>query len=184
VLDAVIETRKSLPETRFAAIPDGPVDPAQLDAVERRALALGHHGIIEWTVGDNERSFWYACATVVCAPALQAAPSAAPLYAAAAGRPFVTNDPVAGALGLRNNTGGYVVDTDDASTLNAAVAALVADTDEAQRLGEQGRSWAEQNLTEAGCLAELGRLWHQANPDRFGTEPSGLGLAHAERAHA
>jgi colanic acid biosynthesis glycosyl transferase WcaI len=164
VLDAAFEVRKAVPETRFAAIPVGHVEQRYLDAMERRALALGHHGIIEWQVNDSERSFWYACATVVCAPSRGLVSDEPLLLAAAAGRPFVATEATAAAAGLRNNEGGYVLPDDDAGTLEAAVAALMGDTDEASRLGSDGRRWAERHLSGEAAHSELAALWHRLNP--------------------
>ena len=71
-LDVAIEAAHRLKETfadvRLTAIPSGPIDQKYLDACEMRALGLGHRGVIEWTVADEELPFWYATATAVCAP--------------------------------------------------------------------------------------------------------------------
>ncbi len=96
-LDLAVEATHRLKETfadvRLAAIPAGPVDQKYLDACEMRALGLGHRGIIEWTVANEELPFWYATATAVCAPwRSPVGDASAALRAAAAGRPFIGSD--------------------------------------------------------------------------------------------
>jgi glycosyltransferase involved in cell wall biosynthesis len=162
-LDAIIAVRATFPETRLAAIPIGKVDTGYRDAIERRALALGHHGIIEWAVPDDEVPFWYACADIVCAPSRTPITHAAATHAAAAGRPFVGSEFEILRPYLGNGQTGYVVPPEDPATLTAALAALTGDQDEARRLGEQGRRWAERTLSPAATLARLTQLWQEAS---------------------
>jgi glycosyltransferase involved in cell wall biosynthesis len=96
-LDVAIEAahrlKESFADVRLAAIPSGLIDQKYLDVCEMRALGLGHRGIIEWTVDDEELPFWYATATAVCAPwRAPVGDATAPRRAAAAGRPFIGSD--------------------------------------------------------------------------------------------
>ena len=89
-IDAAHRLKETFPDVRLAAIPSGPIDQKYLDACEMRVLGLGHRGIIEWTVADEELPFWYATATAVCAPwRAPVGDSTAARRAAAAGRPFI-----------------------------------------------------------------------------------------------
>jgi glycosyltransferase involved in cell wall biosynthesis len=96
-LDVAVEAahrlRADFADVRLTAVPAGPIDATFLDQCEMQALDLGHRGIIQWSVDADEVPFWYATASVVCAPWTDpvAVPSPAP-YAAAAGRPFIGAD--------------------------------------------------------------------------------------------
>jgi hypothetical protein len=60
--------RERFDDVVVAAIPAGNVDARFRDRCERLALALGHRGIVEWRVCDDERALWRAAAAVVCPP--------------------------------------------------------------------------------------------------------------------
>ncbi len=93
-LDAVYLLRDDLEDIRFTSIPLGRIDRRHLDQCERRALILGHRGIVEWSVPtEDELPFWFATASVVLIAGDAAARSA--LLASAAARPFVALDAVA-----------------------------------------------------------------------------------------
>ena len=142
VLEAVYDLRERHEGTRLAAIPLGPTDEKYLDRCEGRALGLGHHGIVEWTVDPGDVPFWYATATVVCAPWREAGP-ADPLHlAACAGRTFVGSDLPDFRAAASSET-VRLVPPGDRAALVAALEPLVGGLDEATRLGAQARSEAE-----------------------------------------
>jgi len=94
VLDVMFEIREEVEEIRFSAIPCGRVDRRYLDRCERRALLLGHRGIVQWEhPADDELPFWLATASVVIVAGSEA--ESLSLLAAAAARPVVPWDPAA-----------------------------------------------------------------------------------------
>jgi glycosyltransferase involved in cell wall biosynthesis len=141
-LGAVYDLRERIESTKLAAIPLGPTDQRYLDRCEEEALGLGHHGIVEWTVEAEDVPFWYATATVVCAPWLEEAGPADPLLlAACAGRPFVGSDlPLFRAAASES---AVLVPPGDPAALVAALERFVGDLDESHRLGELARGQAE-----------------------------------------
>lgn len=144
-LAAVEQLRETIEGLRIAAIPEGPTEQKYLDECEKRALALGHHAVIEWTATEDERTMWYALAAVVCLPcSADAHVSTRPAQlAAAAARPFVgSNVPALAAL-VGDRETGILIPPADAAALATEVAALLANEDAARQLGEQGRARAE-----------------------------------------
>ena len=160
-LEAVYTMRERSPELRFAAIPHGAIDQDYLDRCERRALALGHHGIIEWNPDPTDVPLWYALASIVCTPARRPVGSTSPKLAAAAGRPFVGSDLPCLAENVVEGKTGFLVSPDDLDTLTAALEALLGDEDEASRLGAGGLEWAAEHLSPAGAAKRLRRLWSE-----------------------
>ena len=65
---AGLQLRESFDDLVIAAIPVGDVDARYRDRCERLALALGHRGLVEWSVADDERPLWRAAAAVICPP--------------------------------------------------------------------------------------------------------------------
>ena len=93
-LEAVYLLREDIEDIRFTSIPFGPVDRRYLDQCERRALLLGHRGIVEWSAPpEDELPFWFATASVVLVAGDEAARPE--LLAAAAARPVVALDSAA-----------------------------------------------------------------------------------------
>jgi glycosyltransferase involved in cell wall biosynthesis len=92
-IQAAFRLREQFEDLRLATIPVGPVDQRFLDDCEMQALGLGHRGIVEWTVEQDELPFWFATSSIVCSPGPECAPvQAGARLAAAAGRPFVGGD--------------------------------------------------------------------------------------------
>lgn len=176
-LECVYALRERFPELRLAAIPTGKTDRRYLDRCERRALGLGHHGVIEWIASPEEIPIWYSLATVVLVPHARGASASPAAFAAAAGRPFV------GTLGgsadevVVDGETGFLVPAADPATLQAAVEALVGDQEEATRLGAAARERAEQELGAASAARYVQRAWTDATrraPGRL-DEPNGNG---------
>lgn len=153
-LEAVYDLRARVENTRLAAIPLGPTDQRYLDRCERRALALGHHGIVEWTVAASDVPFWYATATVVCAPWLEPGTANPQLLAACAGRPFVGSDLAPFRVGDSSDAAA-LVPAGDVTALVAALEPLVSRLDEASRLGALARSELETRADARGCLGSV-----------------------------
>ena len=144
-LAAVEQLRATTEGLRIAAIPEGPIDQRYLDECEKRALALGHHAVIEWTATDDERTMWYALAAVVCLPCSATAsvsPRPAQLAAAAA-RPFVGSNIPALAEFVDAGETGILIPPADADALAREVGRLLADDETATRMGERARARAE-----------------------------------------
>jgi glycosyltransferase involved in cell wall biosynthesis len=160
-LEAVFRLRETTAETRLAAIPVGDVDAAYLDRIERRALALGHHAVVEWSVVPEEVPFWYAVADVVCAPCRIPLDVPSAGMAAAAGRPWVGSD-FAPARAYQDDAAAILVAPGDLDALSEALGTHVRDLDQARRLGEGARRQAERELTPEGVSAQLRRLWQEA----------------------
>jgi glycosyltransferase involved in cell wall biosynthesis len=144
-LAAVERLRETIEGLRFAAIPEGPIDQRYLDECEKRALALGHHAVVEWTSTDDERTMWYALAAVVCLPCgANAAISPRPAQlAAAAGRPFIGTDVPALAEFVENGETGVLIRPGDPDALVEQIRALLEHEDAAAAMGERARARAE-----------------------------------------
>jgi glycosyltransferase involved in cell wall biosynthesis len=161
-LEAVFFLRGSVPEARIAAIPDGRVDASYRDRIERRALALGHHGVVEWAAADDEVPFWYAVADVVCAPHRVPLDARSAAMAAAAARPWIGSDfPLTRAY-VDDGATGLLLPAGDLEAMTAALMRLAGDEEEAGRLGTEARRRAERTLTPAGVGDELRSLWQEA----------------------
>lgn len=162
-IEAVYLLRERFPDVRLAAIPSGPIDHAFLDTCERRALGLGHRGIVEWRVEDAELAFWYATATVVCTPWREWAGTLDPLrLAAAAARPYVGS-------GFRRvraelpagSDWGSLVPSGDLESLVEAIGGLFADPAVADANGAAGRRWAEETLSPSAAARRLAERWRE-----------------------
>ena len=162
VLDLVFALRERSGDLRLAALPDGPVDVRFRDACERRALGLGHHGIVEWHAAPDELQLWYALCTVVCCPRADGAGAGPARLAAAAGRPFVGSAGGSAAEVVTEGKTGFLVPAGDAETLRAALEALVGDTEEASRLGRNGRVRAEQEYGFSTAVDRTEQAWCDA----------------------
>jgi glycosyltransferase involved in cell wall biosynthesis len=149
-LDAVYLLRETLDDIRLTAIPFGRIDRRHLDQCERRALILGHRGIVEWSAPtEAELPFWFATASVVLVAGDEAARPA--LLAAAAARPVVALDAVA-ALDVGHAPAG------DSEALAGAIRALLGPAGIAE--GEESRK--ELVAGQAGTGARLAQLWSSA----------------------
>ena len=159
VLEAVFRLRERTPELRLAAIPYGSTDRGYRDRCEMRALALGHHGIVEWEPVESQIPFWYAAAEVVCAP-FRAVESPEPArLAAAAGRPVVGSDLEALREYVDHGATGYLLPVGDIDSLESSLESLLENEDEASRLGEAARRRAEADYSFLAVAMTLRREW-------------------------
>ena len=151
-LDAVYLLREHLEDIRFTSIPLGRIDRRHLDQCERRALILGHRGIVEWSAPtEDELPFWFATASVVLVAGDDAARPA--LLAAAAARPVVALDAVATeTVGVGRAPAG------DSETLAGAIRTLLGPAGIAA--GEESRR--ELVARQASTGLRLAQLWTSA----------------------
>jgi glycosyltransferase involved in cell wall biosynthesis len=146
-LEAVYILREELADIRLTAIPFGRVDQKHLDRCERRALILGHRGIVEWNPpAEDELPFWFASASVVLVAGDTAVRPAQ--LAAAAARPVVAVDAV------RSPAAGP-------DALAAEIRALLgpAGTAEGERARQElleGQELVSDRLAQLWSLAALG----------------------------
>jgi Glycosyltransferase len=151
-LDAVYLLRETLDDIRLTAIPFGRIDRRHLDQCERRALILGHRGIVEWSAPtEDDLPFWFATASVVLVAGDEAARPA--LLATAAARPVVALDAVA-AETLEVGR----APASDPEALAAAIRALLGPAGTAE--GEENRK--ELMAGQARTGARLAQLWSSA----------------------
>jgi glycosyltransferase involved in cell wall biosynthesis len=152
-LAAVERLRETVEGLRIAAIPEGPTDQRYLDECEKRALALGHHAVIEWTATEDERTMWYALAAVVCLPCSASAdvPPRAAQLAAAAARPFVGSDIPAVAELVSDGVTGVLIAPGDTEALAREIGVLLRDEDAATHMGERARARAEATWSLNGA---------------------------------
>jgi glycosyltransferase involved in cell wall biosynthesis len=154
-IDAVYRLRETLEDIRLTAIPFGRVDMRYLDQCERRALLLGHRGIVEWTAPtEDDLPFWFATASVVLIAEDEAARPA--LLAGAAARPVVALDDAAA-----ENRHATSVVTRDSDALAEAIRELLGPTGVAA--GEESRR--EIVAQELATGLRLGQLWRSAASD-------------------
>jgi glycosyltransferase involved in cell wall biosynthesis len=151
-LDAVYLLRDDLEDIRFTSIPLGRIDRRHLDQCERRALILGHRGIVEWSAPtEDELPFWFATASVVLVAGDEAARPA--VLAAAAARPVLALDAVAAET---VEVGRAPVD--DPQALAAAISGLLGPAGTAA--GEEDRRQLVARQTSMG--PGLAQLWTSA----------------------
>ena len=158
LLDLAQALRERYDDVVVAAIPEGEVDARYRDACERRALALGHRAIVEWTVDDATRPLWYALAHVVCVPATAPVGMRPALLAAAAGVPFV-GGAVSPFADLPRGLVHALAPTGDADALAAHVELLLAEPARARAAGDAARRAAEADLSPAAAARRLRALW-------------------------
>jgi glycosyltransferase involved in cell wall biosynthesis len=172
-LDAVYRLRESLEDIRLTAIPFGRVDRRHLDQCERRALLLGHRGIVEWTAPpEDEMPFWFATASVVLVAGDDAARPA--LLAGAAARPVLALD----AASIGGNAGQAIPDT--AEALAAAISGLLGPAGIAA--GEESRR--ELVARQAAAGERLAQLWSSAAFAADGLVNASLRAVRAEATSA
>ena len=151
-IDAVFRLRETLEDIRLTTIPLGRVDRRYLDECERKALLLGHRGVVEWTPPtEDDLPFWFGTASVVLVAGHDAARPA--LLAAAAARPVIALD-------------------DDAAQSRHAKRAVTGDPEALadtiqELLGPTGIAAGEESRRELEALEEtkgvrLAQLWSSA----------------------
>jgi len=168
VIEAVLRVRSVEPELRLAAIPEGRIDAAYLDRCERLALALGHHGIIEWSVEERDAPLWYGVAAIVCSPAREPGSAEPMLRAAAAGTPFVGSELDPALEIVIDGETGSLLQPEDIDGLTDVLVALLDDDDERARLGRAARAKAASEHSPATALHHLGRFWREVAERRVG----------------
>jgi glycosyltransferase involved in cell wall biosynthesis len=157
------QLREHRPELRLAAIPEGRVDGRYLRTCDGEALGLGHHGIIEWSPSESDRTLWYALAAVVCLPSPSSGSVRPAQLAAAAARPVVGSRVEPLVELVDEGVTGRLVPSGDVEALAAAVGALVEDAEGAERLGEQARARAESEWSPAAAANRLRAIWREAS---------------------
>ncbi|HSP71740.1 MAG TPA: glycosyltransferase family 4 protein [Gaiellaceae bacterium] len=161
-IEAVLQLREDIEGVRLAALPFGEVDGRFLDRCERRALALGHHGIVEHRVEAAEIPLWFAVADVVVFPSRDEAIPIAVSRALAAGRPVVATETEPLLDVVVDGETGILVPTSDSASLAAAVGSLLADEETATALGAAARAQAERELAPDVAAARLRAIWMEA----------------------
>jgi glycosyltransferase involved in cell wall biosynthesis len=161
LVEQVFELRERIPDLRLAAIPHGAVDARYRDRCEMRMLALGHHGILEWDPSDADVPFWYASASVVCAPARAAGSPEPAKRAAAAGRPFVATDLEPFREHVVDELTGCLVDGRALNALRATLEGLLTDESRARGIGEAARRRIENDYTPAVAARALRSAWEE-----------------------
>ena len=157
---AAYRLRDRLENLRLAAVPLGAVDHKYLDRCEMDALALGHRGIIEWTCSKDDLRCWYATATVVCCPWREPAEAPeAPVFAAAAARPFVGSDISVFRDAFRAPDAPALVPAGDVDALVESVEPLLADPPRAAMLGEAARAAATRTFSYEEAGRRLASVW-------------------------
>jgi glycosyltransferase involved in cell wall biosynthesis len=163
LVEAMYALRESaFPELRLCAVPLGDVDRRYLDRVERRALKLGHHAPIRWSLDEAELPLWFACADVVCDPSRVDNGATAVMLAAAAGAAFVGTDSECAHEHVVDGVTGRLVPRDDVDALAAAIADVLADEELLSRMRADARLQAEQELSIPVAAVRLRRLWLDA----------------------
>jgi glycosyltransferase involved in cell wall biosynthesis len=161
LIEAAFHLRERVPELRLAAIPHGPIDSRYRDRCEMRILGLGHRGLVEWEPAESEIPFWYATATVVCAPFREPGSPEPAKRAAAAARPFVGSDLEPFREHLGDGGTGLLLPAGDLNALEEALEAVLGSEDEATRLGEAARRKAEAEYSPAAAARGLRREWER-----------------------
>ena len=158
LLEVAHGLRERYDDLVVAAIPEGEVDARYRDACERQALTLGHRAIVEWTVDDATRPFWYALANIVCVPAAAPVDVRSALFAAAAGVPFVASAVTPFAV-LPRGLVCELVPTGDADAFASRIELLLAEPARARAAGDAARCAAEAELSPAAAARSLRTLW-------------------------
>lgn len=161
-IEAVVELRRTRETARLVALPLGEVDQAFLDRCERDALALGHRGLVEWRLDEEELPLWFGMARVVCLPARHDVDPWPALLAAAAGVPVVGAEIEPLLEVVDEGQTGYVVPVEDATALVSALEAVLSAPDQAARMGATARSEAERRRSVGAAARRLGQVWEQA----------------------
>lgn len=148
MLRALARVRRSLPDTEWVVIGDGPLR-GELEALAR---AEGVAGAVRFmgALADSERDEWFRRAHVFAMPSRLPAEGAGEgfgivyLEAGAYGKPVLAGN-VAGALdAVRDGETGLLVDPTDADAVAAALERLLRDRGLAERLGRGGAQRARE----------------------------------------
>ena len=158
LLEAATTLRADREDLVIAAIPSGRVDRRYRDACERRALAFGHRGIVEWRVEPGTSPFWYALAAVVCLPCTEPSDPLPAVLAAAAARPLVGGSTDSLRAEVVDGRTGYLVDATDSDELVARIDSLLVDRGAATAMGDEARRRAERELSPAAAARRLRKV--------------------------
>jgi glycosyltransferase involved in cell wall biosynthesis len=157
-IEAVLTLRDTRPELRLAALPLGRVDAAFRDRCERKALALGHHGIIEWTVEPTDVPLWFALAEVACLQAHRSVRPDAARLALASGTPVVAAALPPLTEFVEEGVTGFVVAPGELPATTDALATILAGGT-AEGFSRASRERAERDLDPASAGRELAAQW-------------------------
>jgi phosphatidyl-myo-inositol dimannoside synthase len=172
LIRALPEIRRRVPGARLLLVGGGP-DERRLRRLARGcgvADAVLHAG----RVPAADLPGWHAASDVFALPCRTHAGGLdveglgiAALEAAASGLPVVVGDSGGAPETVRDGVTGHVVDGRDVGALAATVAALLADPDQAQRLGAAGRRWMQEDWSWLSRVAQLqGLLAGRPEPHR------------------
>jgi len=164
LLDAAATLRADREDLVIAAIPWGRVDRHYRDACDRRALAFGHRGIVEWSVEPGVGPLWFALAAVVCLPCTEPVDPLPALLAAAAARPFVGGSTDTLRAEVVDGRTGYLVDATDVDELAARIDSLLVDSETATEMGNEARRRAERELSPVAAARRLRSVWTDVWP--------------------
>jgi glycosyltransferase involved in cell wall biosynthesis len=165
-IDAVLVLRDEVPDVRLVALPLGAVDRRYLDQCERRALALGHHGVVEWTVRSEDLPLWFATADVAYLPIGGPGAINAASLALASGTPIVGGSELAEFV--TDGVEGVLCRVDSKEAAADALRAILENSD--GRYARAARQRAESSLDVASAERSIASLWLEIGGVELGVD--------------
>lgn len=141
-------------QARFVLV--GAEDRENPSAVSNSTLqGWQQEGVVEWWGYRADIDAVYRDATIVCLPSYREGLPQSLLEASAVGRPLVATDVPGCREVVRHGINGYLVPARNDEALAEALAALIADPQNARRLGAEGRRIVEQEFTVEHAMAQI-----------------------------
>ena len=133
---------------RFELVLAGEVDPENPASIPRETLAAWNdEGIVSWLGRNDDIAAELKRSHIACLPSYR---EGIPLYlleAAASGRPIVTTDVPGCREVVQDGVNGYLVPPQSPDRLAKALAALITDREQCERMGAAGRLLAEERFS-------------------------------------
>ena len=127
-------------------------------------------------IPDEQVPLYFQAADVVALPYRKVYQSAVLFMAHSFGRPIVATDVGGLAEVIQDGETGRLVPPDDEQALALALCEMLADGPGAERMGLQGRHWAEQQYSWSAIAGQTAQLYRDmlCSTDAYGSDGGGL----------
>lgn len=162
LMEAMVSVRRALPDAMLLVAGDG--DARYVDGLRRYASALGLDGAIVWAgfLDGTDKKLAFAAADVFALPSYSENFAVAVAEAMACGIPCVVTPGVAISNEIRNAAAGIVVEP-DAGLVADAVTRVLAEPENARRMGANARRLVEQNFSPESVGRRLFAVYSEAS---------------------
>ncbi len=155
LVEAFGEVRRGVPDTRLLIVGDLDTDHGLSAGLQR---ALSHDSVVRVGWLDDPAVAYQLMDVLVLPTHREGFPNVV-LEASAAGLPVVTTTATGAIDSVLDGKTGILVPPRDPAALAAAVTRLLADPDEAARMGAAGRRWVEAEFQQEAIWTGLAELY-------------------------